>query len=264
MIIIAERINATRKRIGKAVAERDARLIRREARKQAEAGATHIDCNAGRNPDSEIEDLKWLIGCVQEEVEVPISIDSANPEAIAAGLKLVRKTPIINSVTAEKERIERVMPLAAESGAMLVALCLGDGGMPNGLNDRLNAAGVIVKAAEGAGVSVDRLIFDPLIVPISTDAAEVRAAIEAVREIMRRWPGAHTACGLSNISFGLPCRNVLNRTFLAMLIEAGLDGAIMDPTEPHMMSTVLAAEALAGRDEYCMNYIKAGRADQLD
>lgn len=263
MIIIAERINATRKRIGKAVAERDAKHIRREARFQTEAGATHIDCNAGRNPDTEVEDLVWMIGCVQDEVETPISIDSANPAAIAAGLKTVKKTPIINSVTAEKDRMERVFPLAAESGAMLVALCLGDGGMPQGLDDRLRAAETIVKAAAAASIPVDRLIFDPLVVPISTDAAEVRAAIEAVRQIMQRYPGTHTTCGLSNISFGLPCRNVLNRTFLAMLVEAGLDGAILDPTETHMMATVLAAEALVGRDEYCMNYIQAGRADRL-
>lgn len=264
MIIIAERINATRKRIGKAVVERDEKHIRREARIQAEAGATYIDCNAGRNPDSEIEDLKWMIGLVQDEVETPISIDSANPDAIAAGLNLVKKTPIINSVTAEKERIDKIMPLAAKSGAMLVSLCLNEGGMPVGLDDRLRAAETIVKAAEGAGIGVNRLIFDPLIVPISTDPAEVRAAIEAVRQIMTRWPGTHTTCGLSNISFGLPCRNVLNRTYLAMLVEAGLDGAIMDPTEPHMMATALAAEALVGRDEYCMEYIKAGRADKLD
>jgi 5-methyltetrahydrofolate--homocysteine methyltransferase len=265
MIIIGERILATRKRIGKAVAERDEKHIRREARVQTEAGATYIDCNAGRNPASEVEDMKWLIGCVQAEVDTPISIDSANPDAIAAGLNLVRKTPIINSVTAEKDHIARVMPLAARSGAMLVSLCRGDGGMPtSGLDDRLKAAETIVKAAEEAGITVDRLIFDPAIMPVSIDPSEVRAAIEAVRRIMTRWPGTHTTCGLSNVSFGLPCRNVLNRTYLAMLIEAGLDGAILDPTEPHMMSTVLAAEALAGRDEYCMEYIKAGRADRLD
>jgi 5-methyltetrahydrofolate--homocysteine methyltransferase len=111
---------------------------------------------------------------------------------------------------------------------------------------------------------VDRIYFDPVIVPASTEATAGLAAIEAVRHIMKEFGGAHTTCGLSNISFGLPSRNTLNRTFLAMLMAAGLDGVIMDPTEPHMMSTVLAGRAILGRDEWCMDYIRAGRAEKLD
>lgn len=264
MIIIAERINATRKRIGKAVAERYEELIRREAIRQAEAGATHIDCNAGRDPNREVEDMQWLINVVQSATELPISIDSANPKVITAALKEINKKPIINSVTAEKRKIEEVMPLAVESGAMLVALCMGDGGMPQGFEQRVNAAEAVRDAAGRFNIAIDRLIFDPLIVPVSTDPAEALAALETVRHIMSKFGGAHTTCGLSNISFGLPNRNVLNRTYLAMLMGAGLDGVIMDPTEPHMMSTVLAARALTGQDEYSMDYIKAGRADKLD
>jgi len=261
--IIAERINATRKRIGKAVAERDADFIAREARLQAEAGATFIDCNAGRKPEREVDDLTWMIEVVQGAVELPICIDSPNPQAIAAALKIVSKTPMINSVTAEKVKIDTIMPLARDSGALLVALCMGDGGMPDGLDDRLKAAEALLKAAAKHKISPDRLYFDPVIVPVSTKASEARAAIETVRHVMTKF-GAHTTCGLSNISFGLPTRNTLNRTFLAMLMEAGLDGAIIDPTEPHMMSTVLAARAILGRDEWCMDYIQAGRAEKLD
>jgi len=264
MLIIAERINATRKRIGKAVAERDAAFIVLEAKAQAAAGATHIDCNAGRKPEREVEDLKWLVTVVQGAVENPISIDSPNPAAIAAALKLVRKQPIINSVTAEREKIEQIMPLAKRHETLLVALCLAEGGMPEGVGPRVKAAETIRDAAAKYGIPLDRIYFDPLIVPVSTKASDGLAAIETVRHIMKEFPGAHTTCGLSNISFGLPNRNTLNRTYLAMLMAAGLDGAIMDPTEPHMMSTVLAGRAVLGRDEWCMEYIQAGRAERLD
>lgn len=264
MLIIAERINATRKRIGKAVQDRDTAFIAKEAKLQADAGATYIDCNAGRKPEREVDDLKWMIEVVQGAVDLPICIDSANPKAIEAGLKLVRKTPMINSVTAESAKIEQVMPLARDSGALLVSLCMGDAGMPNGLDDRLKAANVIREAAGRFKIGVDRLYFDPIIVPVSTSPSEAMAALETVRHIMTQFGGAHTTCGLSNISFGLPSRNTINRTYLAMLMAAGLDGAIMDPTEPHMMSTVLAARAILGRDEYCMDYITAGRAEKLD
>lgn len=264
MIVIAERINATRKRIGKAVADRDAALIAREAKEQAAAGATHIDCNAGRKPEREVEDLKWMLQVVQEAVDLPVCIDSANGEAVAAALKLVKKQPIINSVTAEKKKIDEIMPLARDHNTLLVGLCMGDGGMPDGVADRVKAAEQIRDAAARFAIGLDRIYFDPVIVPVSTKATEGIAAIETVRHIMTKFPGAHTTCGLSNISFGLPSRNTINRTFLTMLIEAGLDGAIMDPTEPHMMSTVLAARAILGRDEWCMDYIQAGRAEKLD
>ena len=263
MQVIAERINATRKRISKAVADRDAAFIALEAKTQAEAGATFIDCNAGRKPEREVDDLKWMIEVVQGAVELPVCIDSPNAKAIEAALKLVKKTPMINSVTAEKAKIESIMPLARDSGALLVALCMGDGGMPDGTADRLKAADMLLKAAGKYKIPADRLYFDPVIVPVSTKASEALAAIETVRHIMKNF-GAHTTCGLSNISFGLPNRNTLNRTFLTMLMAAGLDGAIMDPTEPHMMSTVLASRAILGRDEWCMDYIQAGRAEKLD
>jgi len=263
VIVIAERINATRKRIGKAVADRDAAFIAKEARDQADAGATHIDCNAGRKPEREIEDLKWMIGIVQEAVDLPLCIDSPNAAAITAGLKLVKKVPIINSVTAEKAKIEQVMPLARDHESQLVALCMSDAGMPASKEDRLTALKMILEAAAKYNIAEERLYFDPLIVPVSTNAAEAIAAMETVRYVATQTK-AHTTCGLSNISFGLPNRNVLNRTYLAMLIAAGLDGVIMDPTEPHMMATVLAGRALMGRDEWCMEYIQAGRAEKLD
>jgi len=264
VLILGERINATRKRIGRAVAERDADFIAQEARKQAQAGATHIDCNAGRDPAREVEDLKWMVSVVQDAVDLPLAIDTANPKAVSAALQLVKKPPIINSVTADQGRMEAILPLVQDHGALLVGLCMGEGAMPEGAAQRIQAAERILREAQRYAISADRIYFDPVIVPVSTRPAEALAAVEAVRHIMKEFPGAHTVCGLSNISFGLPHRNTLNRTYLAMMMLAGLDGVIMDPTEPHMMSTVLASRVLLGQDEWCMDYIQASRADRLD
>jgi 5-methyltetrahydrofolate--homocysteine methyltransferase len=140
---------------------------------------------------------------------------------------------------------------------------MGDGGMPESVDGRLEVARDLHKRLTAAGVASDHIYFDPLIRPISTNPDQALAAIDATRRIMTELAGVHTICGLSNVSFGLPRRNLLNRAFLALLIGAGLDATIIDPIEPGMMSTLLAASALVGRDEYCMNYIAAERAGRL-
>ncbi|HUU43698.1 MAG TPA: methyltetrahydrofolate cobalamin methyltransferase, partial [Planctomycetota bacterium] len=263
LLIIAERINTTRKRIGKAVRERDADFIRTEALKQAEAGATYIDANAGTSVAHEVDDLVWLTQTIQSVTSVPVCIDSANPKAIEAALAVHRGGAVINSITAERERLEGILPLVVSHATRVVALTMDDGGMPESAADRVRVAATLVEKLTDAGVERDRIHFDPLIRPISTNPDQARQALEATRRIMTEFEGVHTVCGLSNISFGLPRRNLLNRTFLALMIAAGLDGVIIDPTEPGMMTTVLAAEALVERDSFCMNYITAEREGRL-
>jgi 5-methyltetrahydrofolate--homocysteine methyltransferase len=171
---------------------------------------------------------------------------------------------MINSITAEKGRHEDVLPLAKEHGALLVALTVGPDGMPTSADDRVNAARLIVRLVEEYDIPIQNVYFDPVVYSVATSGDAGRIAIESVRRLKTEYPDAHITCGLRNISFGLPRRRVLNRTFLAMLIGAGLDAAILDPTEPGMMSTVLGAEAVVGRDEFCMNYIGAERAGRLN
>ena len=264
MLICAERINSTRKRIAAAVRGRDADFIRREAVKQAEAGATFIDVNAGTSVAHEVGDLVWLTETVQSATEVPVCVDSANPVALEAALKVHRGGAMVNSITAEKDRIEGILPLVVKYNTRVVALAMDDGGMPETADQRLKVVAALVARLGKEGVERDRIHFDPLIRPISTNPDQAREAIEATRRIMTEFPGVHTICGLSNISFGLPKRNLLNRAFLTLLIGAGLDGAIIDPTEPGMVATVLGAEALIGRDEYCLNYITAEREGKLE
>lgn len=254
--IIAERINMTRKAIRARVWERDEAFIRTEAIRQAEAGATHIDVNAGGDPSKEVADMIWLTGVVSGAVSLPISFDSANPDALRAGLELCnRPGTIINSLTMEKERVDAVLPLVKEFGTGIICLTMDDSGMPEDLDGRLAIAGDIAALLAGEGISLDRAYFDPLVRPASTNPGQARFILDGVRAIREKYTGAHIALGLSNISFGIPRRNNLNRAFLAMLVAAGCDGAIVDPTEPEIMVTLRSAEAVLGIDEYCIEYL---------
>ena len=263
MIIVGERINSTRKRIREAVKARDAAFISKEAVKQVAAGADYVDVNAGTSVAHEAADLEWLVETVQSAVDAPLCIDSANPAAIKAALALTEKTPIINSITGEKARMESILPLVEESGAGVAVLLMDDNGMPEDAAGRLKVAETLIPALERRGIERERLYIDPLVRPVSTDMKQGPAVLETVRRVMSDYTGVHTICGLSNISFGLPVRNVLNTTFLALMLEAGLDGAIIDPTEPRMVATVAAAEAVLGRDDFCMRYIEAYRTGRI-
>ena len=156
-----------------------------------------------------------------------------------------------------------ILPLVAQYNTSVVALAMDEKGLPTTAEQRLDITGRIVEAAEAAGIHADRIYVDPCVQPLSTSPDQAGAVVEAVAGIMQRFRGIHTTCGLSNISFGLPYRSILNRVFVAYLVRAGLDSAIVDPTERDMMATILAAEALVGKDEFCMNYIMAERQGRL-
>jgi 5-methyltetrahydrofolate--homocysteine methyltransferase len=271
VLIVGERINTSRKHIRKAVEERNVAYIQEEARKQEAAGATLIDVNAGTSVTTEIADLKWLVSVVQEAVKAPLCIDSPNPSALAEALPLHRNgQPMINSITAERARLAAILPLVKKYDSLVVGLAMGDSGMPNGREERLAAVRAIAAAVKGEGLSLSQVYFDPVICPVSTKQTEPVAAVEAVRYITdhagdgQELAGAHTICGLSNVSFGLPKRNLLNRAYLALMLAAGIDGLIIDPTEPQMMATYFAAKAVLGRDEFCMEYIAAERQKRLE
>ncbi|NOZ20774.1 MAG: dihydropteroate synthase [Planctomycetes bacterium] len=264
MLIVGERINTSRKRVRRAVEARDAEFIQKEAWLQVETGATMVDVNAGTSVKNEVDDLKWLVEVVQEAVDVPLCIDSPNAKAIEEALKLHKNgRPMINSITAEKARMDEIIPLVKENDTLVVALCMGESGPPSSAADRVKNATAMKEGLEAAGVPLDRAYFDPVIFPASTDGSAPMAAVECIRTIMTEFGGAHTTCGLSNVSYGLPKRNHLNRAFLALVLQAGIDGVIIDPTEPDMMSTLLATRVLLGRDEFCMNYITAEREGKL-
>ncbi len=264
MIVIGERLNATNKSVGEALRVRDADHIQDLARRQAEAGAHYLDCNAGRKAEDEIADMQWLIGTAREATDLPFCIDSPNPDALAAALDVYEgPPPILNSVTAEAAKMERVLDLAVQAKARIIALCLSDEGMPSKEGDREKVAETLVEAALAQGISAEDIFVDPVVLTVSADAQAGPLCIAAVRAIREAYPDVHISAGVTNVSFGLPNRRLLNRTFLALLMGAGLDAAIIDPTDPQIMATWRAAEALLNRDEMCMNYIQASREDKL-
>ena len=264
MIIVGELINASRKAIGAAITAQDSATIQATAIDQHQAGANYIDVNAGIFVGKEADYLVWLTKTVQAVVNGPCALDSPDPAALEAALAVHQGQAMINSISLEKDRFDKLLPLVAGTDLKVVALCMSDDGMPETVEDRLTIADKLINALVQKGVALDNIYVDPLVQPMSVNnsfGVEFLNAIEAIRQ---RFPGVHTMCGLSNISFGLPARKFLNQTFMAMAIAKGLDGAIINPLDKRMMANITAAEALAGRDNYCMKYLKAFRAGLLE
>ncbi len=254
----------TRKRIQEKVLARDADYIARQAQRQETAGATHIDVNAGHEPEREADDMAWITGVVMAATDLPLSFDSTSPEALRAGLDLCnRPGTIINSITGEAERIEGTLPLVVEYNTTVVALSMDDSGMPEDLDGRMAMTRKIVEIVQSKDIALDRVYVDHLVRPASTNPGQAPLVLEAIRQTKAAYPDIHIALGLSNVSFGIPKRNNLNRAFLAMLVAAGADGAIVDPCEEGMMNTLLSSRAALGLDDFCMEYITAYRDGKL-
>lgn len=265
MIIIGEKINSTLKAIRPAIENYDAAAIQDLAKKQYDAGASYIDVNAGMFHNDEPERLVWLVNTVQEVLDAPFSIDSPNPKAIEAALKANKNSkPVINSITDEKERFNSILPLAVQYKTDIIALCMDDNGMPETVDDRVSIAERLIEKLTKEGMSLGEIYIDPMVRPIGTDSNNGIIVIETIRKVKAEFPGVHIACGLSNISFGIPGRKLVNQAFLVAAMAAGMDGAILDPLDKKLMSLVYATEALLGRDEYCMNYITKFREGEID
>jgi len=264
MIIIGEKINATRKAIGAALAARDAQAIIRTAAEQVQAGAQYLDVNGGDpRAGREAENIAWLMELVMANTDVPVAVDSADPQAVRRGLSMATRKPILNSISLEAHRIEPMLPIAAEHDCMVIALLMSDEGTPCGVDDRVRRAAELIEKLTGAGKRLDEIIVDPCFLPISTDQTAGRAVIDAIAAIHRRWPAVHIGGGCSNISFGLPKRKYINFALLAQAIYHGMDTGLIDPCTPGVMAAISAAEAVAGRDEFCMNYVAAEREGKL-
>lgn len=260
MIIVGEGINSSKEEINLAIEERDAAYIKELAQKQADAGANYLDVNCGTKVYNEPETMVWLIENILEQVEMPLCIDSPNPKAIAAALPLLTNfQPMINSITAQKQRFKDILPFVLDYNTKIVALCMDDSGLPTSSAERLKVAEGLVKDLTAAGVKLDDIYLDPLVNPISIDdraGLEVLATIKGIREM---FPEVHLICGLSNISYGLPNRETLNQTFMIQTMVMGMDNYILDVLDKAMMGFIYASQALLGEDKYCKNYLTAYR-----
>jgi len=260
MKIIGEKINGTRKRVAQAIAERDVAFVQDLAKRQADAGAAWLDVNAGTHPNREANDLIWLIENIQAVTETPLCLDSANPVALGIAIQAVNKTPMINSISGEPARLEGILPIAASNNCPVIALAMDDKGIPKTMEDRMTVIRRIVAETRRQGLPDDNLYFDPLAMTISTDIQSANIAIGTMRAVRAEIPKAHLTCGLSNISFGLPARSYINRVFVTLAMQAGLDSAILDPLDQEMKAVLITTDLVLGRDRHCLNYTRAFRA----
>ncbi|MGD2037446.1 MAG: dihydropteroate synthase, partial [Desulfobacterales bacterium] len=212
MIIVGELINASRKKIAAAIESQDTATIQAIAKEQYENGANYIDVNAGVFVGKEPEYLQWLTSTVQAAVDAPCCIDSPDPKAIEAALAVHKGTPMINSISMEKERYDALLPIVAGTDFKVVALCMSDKGMPQTTDERMAIAEELVNNLVKNKVPVDNIYVDPLVQPISTNDKFGVEFLNSVERILKTFPGIHTVCGLSNISYGLPERKFLNQT----------------------------------------------------
>lgn len=257
MIIVGEKINSSVKSVTKAVEAGDSEFIVRLARQQADAGAQFIDVNAGTFVDKEVRLLPWLVETVQAAVDLPLCLDSPDPEALSSAMEVHRGEPMINSISLEEDRFRDLLPVVTSRPCKVVALCMAKTSMPTTSEERLAVATELIEKLTGEGIPLEKIFVDPLIQPISVDQTMGLAALGAISGVMERFPGVHTICGLSNISYGLPVRRLINRNFLTLALTHGLTAAILDPTDRRLMANLLATEMLLGRDEYCEDFIEA-------
>lgn len=262
--VIGERINTSRKKVQEAVANRDAEYIVDDVTKQQEAGAAFIDVNAGARIGHETEDMKWLLDTIQPIVTVPLALDSPDPAVLEMAFGMVKTEPMVNSISLEKERFDTMMPFLEGKACKIIALCMDDAGMPNSASDIIARADTLVKELNGIGIPTNCIYVDPLVQPISTDSNKGTMVLDAVRGIKGNYPEIHITGGLSNISFGLPQRKIINRTFVTLMMDAGMDSAIMDPLDAKIMATIKTADMLLGHDNFCGNYLKGVRAGVIE
>lgn len=262
LLIVGELINSTRKRVGKAIQNRDRNHIRDLARQQAAAGADVIDLNAGQSMSRELDDLLWLIAVVEEELgtDVRLGIDTSDPDVMAKAIGECASPPIINSISNELSK-RSLIEIAASCGCDVIGLAMGEIGMPKSTDDRVSETVALVEKCEKEGVALEHLYVDVVSMSVASSPEQGRMLLESVRRVKSEL-SVNTLVAVSNVSFGLPNRRLLNRTFLSLLIEAGLDAAILDPTDPGISETICAARALLGSNEYCMEYIKHHRANE--
>jgi 5-methyltetrahydrofolate--homocysteine methyltransferase len=262
--VIGERINTSRKLVQAAVADRNADYIIDDVQKQQAAGADYIEVNAGARIGHEEADMRWLLETIQPIATVPLTLDSPDPAILEMAFKLVEKTPMINSISLERERFDAMMPFLDGKECKIIALCMDDAGMPGSFEDILGRGRTLIEELNKIGIPTASIYVDPLVQPISTDTTKGNMVLDAVRAIKAEFPEVHITGGLSNISYGLPQRHIINRTFVTLMMDAGMDSAIIDPLDKKIMATIRTADMLLGHDDYCMNFLKGVRSGAIE
>ncbi len=265
MLIIGESINGTISKVGQAILARDDQFLRELARIQCECGAQVLDVNAGVAGGNEIEDLPWVVEVVQKEVSLPLMLDSANPEALKAALKVYQNTepPILNSISGEESKWDQLFPAVVEKKHKVVVLLMDDRSIPKTLEERLDIAKRLFRKLTEAGLPPNYIYFDILVLSVAVEPDAGLVTLETIKAMRALFPESHIICGISNISMGLPGRRLINRTFLSMAMYAGLDTLLVDVRDKALMSSIYASKILTNQDPYCLEYLKAFRKKKI-
>lgn len=261
-VVIGERINPTgRKQVLEALQKGDFDLVRKDALDQVAAGASVLDVNAGVPGADEPALIQQLIRTVMDVTDVPLCIDTADPEALAAALAMYPGKALVNSCNGEERSLKAVLPLVKEHNAAVIALCMDDDGIPETSEDRLRVGSKIIARAANMGIPLENIVVDPLALTMGADSNAGRVALETIGLLVKEF-GVNITMGASNISFGMPDRKYINSTFIAMAIHAGMTCPITNPLVPEVNIAILAADLAMGRDEYGMRWIEAFRKRQ--
>ena len=269
MIIIGEKINATRKSIAQAIHARNRTTIIKQIESQDQKGAHYIDLNAGTgtaDENQEIEDICWLIDLALEATPKKISIDSANPLIIHKAVDYLdeRRPFFINSVKHDKHILDSLLPVAAQHNAPVIALAMGSAGIPETAEERVLVCQRICEQAEKHGLRTENLFFDPLVMPLSSNHLHGKITLETLQSIKKSIPEAKTSMGISNVSFGLSKRVWVNEAFMVAAITHGLDAAICDPARASIRRSISLGRMIAGKDRFCRKYTRGVRRGDFE
>ena len=260
MFIIGELINGMYANIGKAIKSKDKAVIQKCALDQLGSGADALDVNCGPASREPLKDIQWLVESIQEVTGAAISLDSSSPQVIESGLKVIKNKVIINSVTADEDKLNILVPMAKQYNAKLIGLTISSKGIPQNKDQRLELAALIVANCVDKGFPVEDLYLDPIVLPVNVAQAQMKDILESIHEFkIISDPSPRTIVGLSNVSQGTNVRSLVNRIFLTMAVSYGLDAAILDPLDKDLMDAQITAELILNKHIYCDSFLDAYR-----
>ena len=262
MILIGEKLNSSIPKTMEAFSAHDEAAVIGLIQAQADAGAEYLDVNTAICGGEELAAMLWVVALIREHSSCGIMIDTADPAVMAQAVQAAAGTPLLLNSAPLTDRFDEVTALAHSSGASVVGLPI-DGEMPHTLEEKCEKLAALVEKLRKAGLPDERIYADVLIETLATDGASAKNAVGAVQFMVQNYPDVRTTCGLSNISFGLPRRSLINSAFLSAAMMAGLSSAILDPVSPAMQDALAAAKVVAGQDDYCMDYITHIRGGEL-
>ena len=255
MIVVGERLNSSRKAVLEALQKKDAEYLCSQAVAQEKAHAAYIDLNVAAMMEKEIDTLCWAIPLLQRAVKVPLALDTPNPLAMEAALKTHQGRALLNSLSGDSAALEAFLPLIKRYRPRVIALCLNEEGPPENADIAVSRARKMVDILQSAGLNLEDIFIDPLVRPIGVDHTSGIVFLESVARIKGALPGVKTIAGVSNVSFGLPQRRLINRTLLVLAMAKGLDAAICDPLDADVQASLAASEALLGQDPSLKKYL---------